>query len=65
MLPYSFVKRWMWRDEDAGPTTKHTGSGYRKRRIDRRLMNKRARRKYERDLAKMVMEANLDSTSSR
>lgn len=56
MKPYAFSKRWMWRDEDAGPTTKFTGSGYRKRRIDRRLYNKRTRRMAEIALRKEIAE---------
>lgn len=42
MKPYG-MKPFQWRDEEGGPCTKYTGSGYRKRRQDRRLMHKAER----------------------
>ena len=45
------MKPGQYRDEDGGPTTKHTGSGYRKRKQARRLLHKAARNAIKREIS--------------
>lgn len=51
MKPYG-MNLHQYRDEDGGPQTKHTGSGYRKRKESRRILSKAARNAAKREIDK-------------
>lgn len=51
MKPYGF-KKWQWREEDGGPTSKHVNLSSKKRATSRRLLHKSARNEAKREINK-------------
>ena len=56
MKPYGW-KKWLCRDEDYGPTSKHTGGVTRGRHRFRQLLHKMGRRQGDKSICEQVADS--------
>ena len=61
MRPYGW-RKLMWRDEDAGPTSKHTGGVLRGRHRSRQLLHRAGRRQGRSEVREQLVDAASEPT---